>query len=66
MLAKIRDEVGFMWNMSSNFEQISVDYPVISAYELLPSSYKIGFMRSRKDIVSVSLWRAQEDIIHWL
>ncbi|EXJ94081.1 hypothetical protein A1O1_02474 [Capronia coronata CBS 617.96] len=51
MLAKVREEVGFMWNMSSNFEQISVDYPVISAYERWPTSYKVGFMRNRKDVL---------------
>lgn len=51
-LAKIREEVGLMWNMSSKFEHVQFNYRVISAYELLPTTFKTGLLRSKREIVS--------------
>ena len=52
MLSTIREEVAFAWNVSTKFEEIAFDYPVISAYEGRASKVALGFFRSKTKIVS--------------
>jgi CTP:phosphocholine cytidylyltransferase-like protein len=53
MLAAIREEVAFVWNVSLKFEEVTFEYQVISAYETKVTKIPIGFFRSKREIVGI-------------